>query len=769
MVKKDYAIIGKSVSKVDGVELVTGKAKFTADIKFPNMLYGYARRAKIAAGKIKKIDFSPALAIPEVVIILLAKDIPGPNIIGILPPFDQPLLASKEIRYEGESIALVIAKTKAVAKSAAAKITIEIEPWDPILSVDEALNDGARKIHPQGNIIFSKKLMKGDFKKGFEEAEVIVENTYHTGFQEHAYLEPEAVCAVPMGNGRIIIYASCQSPSHLRTHISANLNIPASRVKIIQAYTGGSFGGKDDVAAEIGSLASIAAVKLGKPIMIAHEREESIIGSNLRHASRIYYKTGAKKDGTIVAREIDILLDGGAYASESPFVVMKTLIHAAGPYNIPHVFVKSTAVYTNKTYCGACRGFGVPQVTFASESQIDELAAALKIDPLEIRYKNGLRHGDATATGQIFNQSVGLIETINKIKEKRKYTQTKGKLNDNRWLYGTGFSCMLQGISNGAEGIDVAGASVQMSQDGSVLISVGFADMGQGSRTVFAQIVSEVLGITIDKVTVKQVDTDSVHDSGPTVASRSTTVGGMAVFKAAQEVKKSLIRMASLMLKVDQEQIVFKENFALLKNNDSVRIPLKEVTTAAYWTGFPLMNLAFSKAPEANYDHETHQGNIYIAYNFGTHMMSIRIDRFTGKVKVLQHIAAHDVGKVINPLGVEGQVEGGSLMGFGLAHMEKIVYQEGHIINANLADYAVPTVKDRISTETISVEDFNPTGPFGAKGIGEPPVAGAAAVFANAVANATGVRFRTLPITCEDILMGIMHSKNRKTNIRKGR
>lgn len=762
MSKEKFTMVGKAERRVDGYDLVTGKAKFTGDLKFPGMLYGYARRANIAAGRIKKIDCSDALTIPGVVTILLAKDIPGPNIIGILPPFDQPLLASEEIRYEGESIALVIAKTKAVAKSAAAKIIIEIEPWDPILSVDKALEEDARKIHPQGNIIFSKKLIKGDVKKGFKEAEVIVENTYHTGFQEHAYLEPEAVCAVPMEHKRVTVYASCQSPFHLRTHISANLNVSASQVKVIHAHTGGSFGGKDDVAAEIGSLASIAAVKLGKPVMIAHDREESIIGSNLRHASRIYYKTGAKKDGTIVAREIKILLDGGAYASESPFVAMKALIHSAGPYNIPHVFVKSTAVYTNKTYCGAMRGFGVPQVTFASESQIDELAVALKIDPLELRYKNGLRPGDATATGQVFNQSVGLIETINKIKEKRKHPHLKGELNDSYWLYGTGFSCLLQGISNGAEGIDVVGASVQMSQDGSVLIGVGLTEMGQGSHTVFAQIVAEVLGISIDKVTVKQLDTDSVHDSGPTVASRSTTVGGMAVFKAAQEVKKSLVKMASLMFKIDEKQVIFKDNFAILKNNDSARIPLKEVATAAYWTGFPLMNLAFSKAPEANYDHETYQGNIYIAYNFGTHMMDIRVDRFTGKVEVLRHIASHDVGKVINPLGVEGQVEGGSLMGFGYAHMEKIIYQKGHIINANLADYAVPTTKDRIPTETISVEDFNPTGPFGAKGIGEPPVSGAAAAFANAVADATGIRFRTLPITREDILKGITIIKNKK-------
>lgn len=744
--------MGKRVRKIDGVELVTGRAKFAGDMKFPGMLYGYARRAGVPAGIIKKRDVRTALKIPEVAMVLLAEDIPGPNIIGILPPFDQPLLAAEEIRYEGESIALVVAKTKTAAKEGALAIEVEIDPLEPILEPDEALKKGARKIHPAGNITYSKKLIKGDIDKGFKEAELVVENTYHTSFQEHAYLEPEAVCAVPCGDGRVTVYASCQSPFHLRGHIAANLSVPASRVRVVQAYTGGSFGGKDDVAAEIGSLAAVASVKLGLPVMIAHEREESIKGSNLRHASRIHYKTGARRDGTIVACKIEIILDGGAYSSESPFVTMKSLIHAAGPYRIPNILVECTSVYTNKTYCGAFRGFGVPQVTFASESQMDELASRLKMDPLKLRRKNALKPGDATATGQVFERSVGLLQTIDKIEERRKSSDLPRDREDDRWLYGRGFSCMLQGISNGAEGIDVVGASVQVSQDGSVLLGVGLTDMGQGSRTVFAQVAAEVLGVTVDRVTVRQVDTDSVHDSGPTVASRSTTVGGMAVFKAAAEVKKSLQKMASLMFKAGEEQVSFKNNFASLKQDDSARIPLREVAAAAYWSGFPLMNLAFSRAPDADFDHETHQGDIYIAYNFGTHMMDIRIDRFTGRVQVLQHIASHDLGRVINLTGVEGQVEGGSLIGFGFAHMEKIESEGGSITNANFADYAVPTVKDRIPTETICVEDYNPTGAFGAKGIGEPPVAGAASAFANAVAAATGVRFTKLPITKEDIL-----------------
>jgi CO/xanthine dehydrogenase Mo-binding subunit len=766
-------VVGRVVPKVDGVELVTGKAKFAGDLRFPGMLHAVARRAGIPAGKIRSIDGSAAFRSPGVRAVLTAEDIPGPNIIGILPPFDQPLLAAGVVRYEGESLVLVVAESREEAKRGAAAVQVEIDPWEPILTVDEALAEGCRKIHPDGNVTFSKRLVKGDVEKGFAEAEVIVENTFHTSFQEHAYLEPETVVALPGGDGRVTVYASCQSPFHIRGHIAANLDLPASRVKVIQAYTGGSFGGKDDVATEIGCLAAVAALKVQAPVTIAHERGESMVGSNLRHAARIHYRTGSRRDGTILAREARIYLDGGAYASESPFVTMKALIHAGGPYHVPNVQVECTAVYTNKTYCGAFRGFGVPQVTFASESQIDELAAKLGMDPLELRRRNALRAGQANATGQVFEQSVGIVETIDKITERRDRLPPLGERpgqrqarpasmdakpgsgGDGRWVYGRGCACMLQGISNGAEGIDVVGASVQASQDGSVLVGVGLTDMGQGSRTVFAQIAAEVLGVSVERVTVHQVDTDSVHDSGPTVASRSTTVGGMAVYRAAVQVRSSLEKMASLMLKCKEKQVRLEDNFAVLVDNPEVRIPLREVATAAYWTGFPLMHLAFSRAPDADFDHETHQGRIYIAYNYGTHLMDVRIDRLTGEVQVLRHLAAHDLGKAINPQGVEGQVEGGALIGFGMAHLERIEHEGGCIRNANFADYAVPSIKDRLPTETIIVEDPNPTGPYGAKGVGEPPVAGTAAAFANAVAAATGVRFTRLPIRREDILQAL--------------
>lgn len=750
---ENFNLIGKPQIKVDGKELVTGIARFAGDMSFPRMVYGYAARAGIPAGKLQGIKLDKALAVEGVLDIITSYNLPGPNLMGIMPPFDQPILAKDEIRYAGESVAFVIAETKRIAKRAAALVEAEIEPYNPILSVDEALEEGARKIHPDGNITFSRKLIKGDVEKGFKDADLILEDDYETSFQEHAYIEPETVCVVPSGDNRVTVYASCQSPFHLRGHIAANLSLPHSRVKVIQTYTGGSFGGKDDVAAEIGILTAAAALKLNRPVMVAHDREESIVGSNVRHAAKIHYKTGLKNDGTITAREVSIKLDGGAYASESPFVVMKALIHAAGPYRIPHVFVESTAVYTNKTYAGAFRGFGVPQVTFAAEAQLQEAADKLGINALEIRAKNALLPGDSTATSQVLEESVGIKQTIDAVASRA--AETAELEEDNRYLYGTGYASVIQGISNGAEGIDVVGASVQVSQDGSVLVQVGLTELGQGSRTVFAQIAAEVLGVPMESVTVSLVDTDSVHDSGPTVASRATTTGGMAILKAANEVKDSLLKMAAIMFKTESNNIVMKEGLAVLVFDDTARIPLDQVATAAYWTGFPLMNMAFSKPPEADFDHDTHQGRIYIAYNFGTHMMRVRIEKATGKVSVLNHIAAHDVGKVINPLGLTGQVEGASLIGFGLGHMEKIEYKNGLIQNQNFADYAVPTIMDRIPTEVISIEEYNTTGPFGAKGIGEPPVAGAAASFVNAVSDAVGVRFREIPVTREDILKAV--------------
>jgi CO/xanthine dehydrogenase Mo-binding subunit len=751
--------VGHPTPKIDGEPLVTGRALFTADLQFPGAVWAVARRAGVPAGILHRLDTERARRMPGVLLILTPQDLPGPNLIGILPPFDQPLLAGPEIRHEGDSLALVVARTQQQAEAAAAAIVALIEPLLPVLDPEEALLPGTRKIHPNGNLTYAKELVKGNVEEGFSQAEVIVEDTFHTSVQDHAYLEPEAVVAVPEDDGRMTVYASCQSPFHLRGHIATNAGLPASKVKVVQPYVGGSFGGKDDAATEMGSLAAVAARKLGRPVRIVHSRRESFLGSHSRHATRIHLRTGAKRDGTIIAREADILLDGGAYASESPFVVMKALIHVAGPYQVPNLKIRCRAVYTNKRQAGAMRGFGVPQVTFASESQIDHLARELGIDRWQLRRKNALVAGAANATGQVYPDSVGLVEALEAVKRQSNWPaclQTAHAQSGDRFKRGVGLVAMLQGISNGAEGVDVVGASVQVSQDGSALVGLGLSEIGQGSRTVMAQVAAEVLGISLPKISVRQVDTDNVHDSGPTVASRTTTVGGKAVWLAAQAVRQSLQQMAGLMFQDPAEAIELALDCAFLKEKPEARIPLDQVATAAYWTGFPLMNLAFSRAPDARYDHETHQGDIYITYNYGAHLMEVEVDTWTGKVRVLKHLASHDVGRAVNPLGVEGQVEGAALMGLGFAHLEEVLQEGGHIRNANFADYQIPSIAERIPTRFLLVEDPTSCGPFGAKGVGEPPLAGTAAAFANAVTDALGIPFHTLPITPQRILAALV-------------
>ncbi|MEM3448577.1 MAG: molybdopterin cofactor-binding domain-containing protein [Nitrososphaerota archaeon] len=756
--------IGQKVPKKDGVELVTGKAKFASDLSFPGIVFAIKKVAGFPSGILKKVSIEEALKSQGVLAVFLPSDIPGPNKIGILPPYDQPLLCNSEIRYQGDGVALVVAQTREQAERASKLIRCEIEPLNPILEVEEALEEASRKIHPEGNITYTRKLLKGNVEEGFSQSDLILETTYRTSIQEHAYLEPEAVVAVPENDGRITIYASCQSPFHLRLHIANNLNLPASKIRVVQPFVGGSFGGKDDVATEMGCLAGMAALRLGRPVKMVHTREEVMTEANVRHPAIINIKTGVKRDGTILARKINIILDGGAYASESPFVVMKTLLHAAGPYRIPHLDITSTAVYTNKIYAGAMRGFGVPQVTYASESQIDEIAKALSLDRLEIRKKNALLPGDSNATGQIFTTSLGLMATIQAIEGKVDWKKAEKEAryeSTPRYRRGVGIACMQQGISNGAEGIDITSASVQLIQDGSAVVNVGLSEMGQGSRTVYAQIAAEVLGLSLDRVSVRQVDTDLVHDSGVTVASRSTTTCGKAVELAALQVKESLLKMAGIMFQTEPEKILLKDNMALFKENPEAKIPISQVATAAYWSGFPLMHLSIYKAPESRYNHETHQGDIYIAYNYGTHFMKVEVDTWTGKVKVLKHLACHDIGRVINLLGAEGQVEGASLMGVGFAHLEELLVKNGIVINPNFSDYWIPTIQDRIPTEVIFVEDPNPNGPFGAKGIGEPPLAGAAAAFVNAVSDALEIPFRRLPLKPQAIVEALLKGEER--------
>lgn len=745
-------VVGQSVPRLAGRDLVTGRAVYTADMRWPGMLYARTKRSDYAHALIKRIEVEEAARLPGVAAVLTAEDIPGENSMGIII-MDHQLLARERVRYRGENLALVVGD-KEVLDEALELIRVEYEPLPVVLDPLEALAEGAPRIHERGNLTWECHLVKGDVEAAFARCDVVVEGTYRTGFQEHAYLEPEAVVAVPEAGGRVTIYCGCQTPFHIRSIVARALGVPFTSVRVVQATTGGSFGGKDEVDAEMGALAALAALRTGRPVMINHTREEAVMGASVRHAAIIRHRTGATRDGRILARDVDVVLDGGAYSSLSPFVAVKALAHSAGPYDVPNVRARVRVAYTNKTYAGACRGFGVPQVTFAAERQMDELARELGMDRMELRLKNAVRVGSSTAFGQVLRAGVGLEETIRQAaavagwKERRAGTGSGGRVRR-----GIGMACMMQGVSNGAEGVDAVGAFCQLAPDGSVLVGCGLADMGQGANTVFAQIASQILGVPLERVRVRAVDTDHTPDSGPTVASRATTMGGRAVAMAAEKARDKVVEMAASMLEVAPADLDLRDGMVVVKDAPDRAVPLAQVVNALYWTGQPINFEAWSKAPDARFDEQTHQGDIYVEFGYGTHVMEVEVDTETGKVTILRHVAAHDVGKAINRQAVEGQIEGGSLMGIGLGLLEEIKYDErGNLLNPNFTDYLVPTSADAPDTEPVIVEDPGAWGPFGAKGVGEFPVSAAAAALANAVSDALGVPVRQLPVSPEYVL-----------------
>ena len=748
----NLTVVGQSVEKNNARAMVQGKVLYTADMRLPGLLYARTKRADYAHARIKHIDVSRAAALPGVAAVLTAADIPGENSMGIII-MDHRLLVTDTVRCRGDNIALVVGE-KDVLDEAIEAIEVEYEPLPVVLDPLEALKEDAPRIHEKGNVTWQCDLVKGDVEAAFAQCDVVVEGTYRTGFQEHAYLEPEAALAVPEPDGRITIFVGCQTPYHVRGIAARALGRPFSAIRVVQSPTGGSFGGKDDANAEMAALAAIAAVRTGRPVMIDHTREEAVIGASVRHAAIIRYRTGATRDGRILARDIQVILDGGAYSSLSPFVSVKALAHSAGPYDIPNVRSRVTTVYTNKTYAGACRGFGVPQVTFASERQIDELATRLGMDPMEIRLKNGVQVGSATATGQVLRTGVGLRETIRQAAAAGEWESRQARsCREGKVRRGTGMACMMQGVSNGAEGVDAVAASCQLNADGSVTIGCGMVDMGQGTNTAFAQVAAEILGIPLERVRVRGIDTDHTPDSGPTVASRGTTMGGRAVVMAATAAREKVLEMAARMLEVTPGDLDMREGMVVVKDAPEKALPLAQVVNAMYWTGQPINFEAWSKAPDARFDEHTHQGDFYVAFGYGTHVIDVEVDTETGQITILRHVAAHDVGKAINPRAVEGQIEGASLMGIGLGMLEELSYNEdGVMLNPNFTDYMIATAADSPDTQPIIVEDPGDWGPFGAKGVGEFPVSAAAAALANAVSDALGVPVQRLPVTPEYVL-----------------
>jgi CO/xanthine dehydrogenase Mo-binding subunit len=561
---------------------------------------------------------------------------------------------------------------------------------------------------------------------------VVVEGVYRTPYQEHAYIEPNGVIGMPDGAGGVVVYGSMQCPFYVQKAVASALGLGLARVRIVQTVTGGGFGGKEDAPSAPGAQVALLAMATGRPVRFILTREEDMAVMSKRHPGRVRCRTGATRDGRLVAAEVDYLLDGGAYATLSPVVLFRGAAHACGPYRIPNVHVDARAARTHTIPCGAFRGFGEPQAVFACESQMELLAERLGLDPLEIRRINALDVGDETITGHTLSVSVGLKEVLDKVEQssdwRRKrslFAQDSGPVRR-----GIGVAASYYGVGLGAMGkhLNPAGASVVVSSDGSVAVAVGTTEIGQGMIAVLSQIAAEALGCPLELVRVLEADTSRVPDSGPTVASRTTVMSGNAIRDAAAKIRAAMDPV------IADSGLAWRDAVALCVQ--------KQVGLAAHGWAVP---------PATAFDVSTGQGDAYICYSFSANVVELEVDFETGETRVRRVHSGHDTGRVINPTTGEGQVEGGVVQGLGYALVEEHMLEDGRILNDQLSTYIIPTPLDVPEIRTILVEHAYPWGPYGAKGLGETPIIAVAPAVTAAIHHATGVRLHEIPATPERV------------------
>lgn len=757
-----YKIIGKPERRVDALGKVTGTAKFADDYNVKHQLYGKVLRAKYPHARIVSIDTSKAKQLDGVEAVLTAEDIPGSKVFGIVVK-NQSILAFDKVRYLGDGVALVAAKTKEIAEEAISLIEVEYKQLPVVTDPEEALKPDSHKIHGDDNTFVHHKVRKGDIEKGFTEADFVIEKKFKTQFVEHSYIETEAVLAEPAEHGGVRIVGSVQNLFSSRRSVADALKLDLNKVQIIQATLGGSFGGKDEVMTSMCCRAALLCLKTGKPVKMVNTREESMLESYKRHPYTLYYKWGCKNDGSITAMEIRVIADGGAYASMSPFVTWRSVVQATGPYYCENVKTDVYAVYTNNNYTGAMRGFGSPQVNYAIESMMDELAEKVGKDPFEIRLQNGFETGAVTTTGQKLNHRVSLKEVLTKSAEAadflNKWNQYRtAKQSPKR--RGIGLACSYRGVSLGAEGTDAAGTIVSVQTDGSVIVSSGITDMGQGAQTQMSQIAAEVLGITMNRIQFLNTNTSRVPDSGPTVASRGTIMGGSAAKKAAEIVRAFLIKTASEMTELDVMSLDLKDNYLIDKSNGERLASFNELVAECFRRGRPMYGFGWHKSPPTSWDEHNGQGDAYFTFVYGANVAEVEVDTETGKVDVINFVSCHDVGKAINRGTVLGQMYGGVAMGLGYGLLEEFDFDDSIPKQLNFDEYLIPTSMDVPKITPIIVENEDAAGPFGAKSIGEPTNELAAPAIINAIYNATGKRIYEIPATLERVLLG--HKLRRK-------
>jgi selenium-dependent xanthine dehydrogenase len=752
--KSPLKVIGKPLPRPDAVEKVTGEAKYTDDYSFPDMLWGATLRAKFPHANILSIDTSKAQALPGVRAVLTHRDVPGSKNHGLIYN-DWPVLCYDKVRYQGDAVAIVAADTREIAERALDLIEVEYEPLPVVDNPVDALkpettlvNDGTG----HGNLLKHIHVEKGDVEQGFAEADVIVENEYRSPFYEQAFLEPECSIARPLEDDRIEVIVGSQIPYEDRRQIAAALNVDEYKIRVRGALIGGGFGGKEDIAAQI--HVALLAHRTGRPVKMLYSRHESLVFHPKRHATLIRVKTGAKRDGTVVASQATIYGDSGAYASLGDKVMTRAATHAAGPYNIPNVKIDCYAMYTNNPPAGAFRGFGVTQSAFAVESNMDELAHTLGVDPFELRRKNALTLGSTTSTGQVVRESAGLLECIRKVEEEVK------KAADNRpqtavggrssVVHSWGFAAAYKNTGLGGGAADKSAAEVEVFEDGTAEVRTSAAEIGQGLPTVLAMVTAEELGLPYERVRVLLSDTDLTPDGGPTTASRQTFVTGNAARLAAKGMREILAETASEYLDAAPEQLTFRDGYI---SQNGHRLPFEEIVKRAREENRPTRYLHEYLAPTTK--PLGVEGDMHFGFSYAAQAALVQVDTDTGEVHVLKIVTATDIGRALNPLALQGQVEGGIMMCLGNALTEEYIVEHGKVWTDLLAKYKMPSIKHTPEIVSFLVEDEISSGPYGAKGVGEISSIPTTPAITNAIYNAVGVRIKRLPVDQDALLLAM--------------
>jgi len=764
--KEERLTTTAEVKRLEAPEKTTGNATFTGDMKRQGMLTGMILRSQIPHARIRKVKTEKARPIPGVAAVITAQDFPDIRT-GFLIQ-DEVVLARDRIRYIGEPVAAVAAIDVQTAQRALDLIELEVDELPAVFDFDHSIDANAPLIHEkfkeytskmpfnrERNICLQTRIKKGDIKSGFAESDEIFEDRYTMPVVHQAPLEPRAVLAEVDHNGRLHVWCCTARPFNIRSGLAEILSLPMSDIWVTGTRIGGGFGGKGEISIE--PIVAMLALKTKRPVKVEMTRKEDFLAGTPRHAMEISIKTGVKKDGTLLARQAQIKVDTGAYAYFGPLTTSNAVLLIAGPYNIPNLSIEGICVYTNKISCGPCRGPGAPQAHFAAETQMDRIARKLGMDPIELRMKNALKANDLTATGQVLAEG-GYQEALAQLKKYMEEHLTVLPVAEEGKALGVGVAGGFWGMPGGG-----SSATVRLNEDGTAILSMGSVEIGAGSDTAMALLVSEELGIPLKRIRVISGDTDTCPFDFGAIGSRTTRAMGVAVHQAIDGVKEQLLAFAEHHLEAPREILKFGDGRIYVSERPEVAIPIaKAVHLLTVVKGGPVVATGTNTTPNPPFNPEFVESPVAPSrpfFAYGAQAVAVQVDKTTGKVDVLKVVAAHNVGKAVFRAGIEGQIQGGVAMGLGYGLSEEVIFSNGKVLNESFLDYRLPTMMDVPEIVPVIVEKENARSPEDIRGIGEPATIPTAAAVANAVYDAIGVRVNHLPLTPEKVYWALKTEK----------